>query len=92
MKIKAIECERCGVVVYSRASEDYRECECGGVGASGGQQYAKFHIAAAVSHKKIIIDVDTDVFNLYNDWKEMVDVYGLISAADTSHLQQHIIC
>tara|TARA_R110000824_G_scaffold75239_1_gene190965 strand:+ start:1334 stop:1612 length:279 start_codon:yes stop_codon:yes gene_type:complete len=79
MKIKAIECGACGDVVYSRTPEDYRECGCGTAATSGGQQYTKFHSPGPDSHKKVIIDVDTDVFNLYNDWKEMADAYGVIS-------------
>jgi hypothetical protein len=92
MKIKAIECGACGDVVYSRAPEDYRECECGSVSASGGQQYAKFHSPSADSHKKVIIDVDTDMFNLYNDWEEMADTYGVIPKSSQVPLLRHIVC
>jgi len=92
MKIKAIECDLCGDVVYSRAPEDYRECGCGIVGASGGQQYTKFHTADDGAHKKVIINVDTSPHNLYNDWREMADVFGLISKFSKVPAQRHIIC
>ena len=91
MKVKAIQCNSCGDVVYSRANEDYRECGCGCVGASGGQQYPKFHAASRTPHKKIKIDVDTDLFNLYNDWKEMLDAYGLIPKSTRRAPTQYIV-
>ena len=92
MKVKAIECDLCGDVIYSRAPEDYRECSCGAVSTSGGQQYAKFHIADQGTHKKVIINVDTSPHNLYNDWREMADVFGLISKCSETPVQRHITC
>jgi hypothetical protein len=92
MRIKAIKCNTCNNIVYSRAEGDYRECACGSVGAFGGQAYAKYNAAAESSHEKIIINLDIHLDDLYNDWKEMVDVYGLINATDTRRVQQHIIC
>lgn len=92
MRIKAIKCNTCNNIVYSRAEGDYRECPCGGVGAFGGQAYAKYNAPAASPHEKIIISLDIRSDDLYNDWKEMVDCYGLIKAGDGTPIQRHIVC
>ena len=92
MKIKAIECSTCQDIVYSRTEGDYRECSCGCVNTDGGQTYTKYGNIKNAPSKKIIINVDTSAKALYNDWQEMVDVYGLIKAADTRRVQQHTIC
>lgn len=78
MRIKAIVCEGCGDTVYSRTEEDWRECNCGAVSTTGGQAYTKYEMHEKTSYKKVIINVDTSAEILYNDWKDMLDVYGLI--------------
>ena len=92
MKVKAIMCQTCDDVVYSRTEGDYRECSCGAVNTDGGQRYTKYGTFRNAPAKKIIINVDTTAIALYNDWKEMLDIYGLIKGADTPRIQQHIIC
>lgn len=89
MKIKAIQCGSCSDTVYSRANEDYRECTCGCAGTFGGQAYTKYSLRGNHPHKKIIINLDTTGDKLYNDWKDMLDVYGLIEATpSTSRTRQ----
>ena len=36
MLVRAIHCEECNTTVYSRATDDLRECECGRVRVYGG--------------------------------------------------------
>lgn len=92
MRIKAIKCSTCNNIVYSRAEGDYRECTCGNVGAFGGQAYAKYNASAETPHEKIIINLDIHLDDLYNDWKEMVDLYGLIRLPQGEAVHKHIIC
>jgi len=92
MRIKAIKCNACNNIVYSRAEGDYRECACGSVGAFGGQAYTKYNAVGSSSHEKIIINLDIHLDDLYNDWKEMVDRYGLIKANAQGAIQRHIVC
>jgi hypothetical protein len=92
MRIKAIECALCKDIVYSRAEEDYRECGCGQVAAFGGQAYAKYYTHCAGPHEKMIISLDIKPKDLYNDWKEMRDAYGLIEATSTTPIPKYITC
>jgi len=78
MRIKAIQCEFCKNIVYSRTQEDSRQCDCGGVGAAGGQEYTKFHTAPNIKGKKVNLNIDITFLELYNDWRDMVDSYGII--------------
>ena len=78
MRIKAIKCEECLDIVYSRAEDDLRECTCGATSASGGQSHSKFYTIHGAKYKKVTIDLDLTPSMLYNDWKEMLDAYGLI--------------
>ena len=80
MKIKAIRCEECLDIVYSRTEEDLRECSCGATSAAGGQFHCKFYTIHGAKSKKITINLDASASMLYNDWKEMLDAYGLIKA------------
>jgi hypothetical protein len=92
MRIKAIKCENCNDIVYSRAEQDYRECECAQVGAFGGQSYAKYNTHSGAPHEKMIISLDITPQDLYNDWKEMRDRYGLIKATSTAPIPKYITC
>ena len=92
MKIKAIQCGSCRDTVYSRTENDYRECACGGVGTFGGQAYTKYSMRDDHPHEKIIINLDITGGQLYNDWKEETDFYGVISSAERSDIHKHVIC
>ena len=37
MKIKAARCNKCNVIIYSRARHDYIRCTCGSIAVDGGQ-------------------------------------------------------
>ena len=70
MFIDAVECLRCGDTMYSRSKHDMRACYCGDV-----------HITAVSEKrsKKTRIKVDVTESQLYDDWNNRVDKYGLIT-------------
>jgi len=77
MIINGIKCLSCGDVVYSRARHDMRGCSCGDVAIDGGFDYKK------VSYRKscpesIQLDVDVTKDELYHDWNNNVNNFGLI--------------
>jgi hypothetical protein len=86
MRIKAINCEECGDIVYSRTADDLRECTCGSTSAAGGQSHSKFYTIHGAKSKKITINLDISNSMLYDDWREMLDAYGLIKESKPQKL------
>lgn len=77
MIINGIKCLSCGDVVYSRTRHDMRGCTCGDVAIDGGFDYKK------VSYRKscpenIQLDIDVTKDELYHDWNNNVNNFGLI--------------
>jgi hypothetical protein len=81
--IKAVECKECTDIVYSRTEDDFRECSCGSVGVSGGVKYFKFSARPAADYEIKKINVKTTLDNLYEDWYNMRDEFGLIMSDNT---------
>ena len=78
MLIKAVECKECEDIVYSRTEDDFRECSCGSIGVSGGVRYFKFSVQSPTGYEVKKINVKTTLDNLYEDWYDMKDEFGLI--------------
>ena len=78
MLIKAVECKGCKDIVYSRTEDDFRECTCGLIGASGGVKYFKVTAAASAAYEIKKINIKTTLDKLYEDWYNMRDEFGLI--------------
>jgi hypothetical protein len=76
--IKAVECKECEDIVYSRTEDDFRECSCGSIGVSGGVRYFKFSVQSPTGYEVKKINVKTTLDNLYEDWYDMKDEFGLI--------------
>jgi len=79
VKIKAVECQSCGDVIFSRTDEDFRECSCGSVNASGGQTHFKAESVPNAEHKVVEVNLNLSMEDLYDDWDQMTDNYGVIS-------------
>ena len=77
MKINAIKCPSCGYIVYSRARHDMRGCNCGEVAIDGGFDYTKISYITS-SPERVEIEVNVTKAELYNDWNNRIDDYGLI--------------
>lgn len=78
MKVNAVVCCDCGDTVFSRAGHDMRECGCGSLAVDGGFGYVKI---SGVGHKLTVIDIPQTRDELYCDWNERKDKYGLIKGA-----------
>tara|TARA_R110002074_G_scaffold224756_2_gene396257 strand:+ start:1521 stop:1787 length:267 start_codon:yes stop_codon:yes gene_type:complete len=76
--IKAVECKECTDIVYSRTEDDFRECSCGSIGVSGGVKYFKFSAQSPAGYEVKKINIKTTLDNLYEDWYNMRDEFGLI--------------
>ena len=80
LTIKAIECNECRDVIYSRTHQDFRQCSCGNISVDGGLQYFKYNANPASLFKVKKIQIDATIDELYNDYDSMNDRFGLIHA------------
>ena len=71
----------CDDVIYSRARQDFRYCSCGQVSVEGGREYFKYGNAPGADFKITEVNVNVPLNELYEDWDQMVDNYGVIHAA-----------
>lgn len=78
--VNAIQCPKCKDIIYSRATHDMRECSCRSVAIDGGRSYTKisFNPDNVESPRIIEIEVNATAANLYRDWNEEIDEYGII--------------
>lgn len=79
MKILARQCSICNDIVYSRARHDMRGCTCGDIAVDGGFDYSR------IAYRKncpttIEIEVDATKQELFDDWNNRNNKYGLIKA------------
>jgi hypothetical protein len=81
MKLKAVHCLSCDDVVYSRAQHDFRRCSCGCVFVDGGFSYFKYGALPDMEFKVLEVEVNTPRDALYDDWNNMHDNYGILSAS-----------
>ena len=77
MKIIATECPNCFNILYSRAQHDFRTCGCGNTSVDGGQLKARV-LYKDKPPKSIEIDVDVTEQQLYDDWNNRKDKYGIV--------------
>ena len=80
VKVNAVECPKCGYIIYSRARHDFRTCNCGAVSIDGGFDYWKIGCAeelcdSITSHE---IELPLTKKELYDDWNHNQNKYGSI--------------
>ena len=92
-EVTALQCPCCKDFIYSRANHDYRSCTCEQTSVDGGFDYLKMNFnndknlslkddrnfsIADVKRFKINLE-GIDRFDLYYDWCNRKDNYGIIS-------------
>lgn len=77
MKILASQCLNCNDIVYSRARHDMRGCTCGDIAVDGGFDYYKVCYKTNAP-SPIEIEVDATRQELFDDWNEHINKFGLI--------------
>ena len=80
MLVRAVHCEECNTTVYSRATEDLRECECGRVRVYGGfLTHFKYDIKdKKTKYRTLRMNIQATPDDLYDDYENMEDKFGLI--------------
>lgn len=82
-KVYAIECPKCGEIIYSRARHDFTTCSCGAISIDGGFDYTKICAATDIDMDKLTkheIELPISRAELYRDWNLSKDRYGRIPA------------
>ena len=79
--VNAIECPKCGYIIYSRARHDFRECACGSCHIDGGFDYMKAgaptEMIDHIKSHKLTLPITRD--ELYDDWNHNEDKYGSVA-------------
>jgi len=88
-KVITIQCPNCKDIVYSRSRHDCRGCFCGQVAIDGGFDYNRilFKKIRPKLKSKYVIATKED---LYNDWNDAIDKFGLIKSL-THKKKQNIV-
>lgn len=77
MKINALKCNSCKDLIFSRARHDLHYCSCGKVAIDGGFDYLRvLGNAGDFDGQEIDLNVTRD--ELYDDWSNYQDKYGII--------------
>lgn len=78
IKINAIQCLECGDIIYSRTRHDYRRCSCGACAIDGGFEYTRVVANKLKCVKRMKIKLETVHQELFDDWNEHINEFGLI--------------
>ena len=79
IKVRGVKCLMCGDTVISRSPHDYHTCSCGNAFMDGGQE--GYYRAGGVFFDEIKgtkTYLDTTLKDLYDDWNNREDKYGII--------------
>ena len=80
MKVNAVQCPECKDIIFSRARHDFHYCSCGYVFIDGGFDYCRFGAKDLDKVKSMQIDVNATAKDLYNDWANNKNKFGLIKS------------
>lgn len=80
-QVDAVVCDSCGDTIFSRARHDMRWCGCKNVGVDGGFDYFKVS-GNLVRFKRIRITVMASKNQLYDDWNNNINKYGIIKKGE----------
>lgn len=78
-KITAIECPKCGYIMFSRARHDFRYCPCENVFVDGGLDYLRFGGEDISTIKRHKLELSLTPQELYDDWNHNTNKFGSIA-------------
>ena len=86
MFVKAVKCKECNTTVYSRVTEDVRECECGRIRVYGGfKAHFKYDVKdSKTNYQTIKVSIDATPDDLYDDYESMEDKFGLVKPEENN--------
>ena len=80
LTVQAVQCIRCGDVIFSRAQYDYHSCSCGETFIDGGRDYVR--VGWKNLHPigiSLVLTQSNQV--LYNDWNKRTDKFGTMKCS-----------
>jgi hypothetical protein len=89
MKVNAFECPKCAAVIFSRTRHDYRWCPCKTIAVDGGLEYARVVYKDGMPASRLI-DVVASKNQLYEDWNNHHDKFGIIVAVQDTINKNHV--
>ncbi|MCP3924969.1 MAG: hypothetical protein GY714_20520 [Desulfobacterales bacterium] len=84
--VNALHCFNCDSIVFSRAIDDIKACSCKSVFIKGGREQSKIRIEAGAVYENISYEIFVSDEELFNDWNNKNNKYGLIKKAAINHL------
>ena len=78
VKVKALQCPKCGDYIYSRAHHDRHFCSCGACSIDGGFSYVHYSHKNKLEPKFYVVTLPTTKRELYQDWNHSEDKFGVI--------------
>ena len=78
MEVNAVQCPKCKDIIFSRARHDFHYCSCGDTFIDGGFDYCRCGAKHIDKIKWQKVDVNATAKELYDDWAESKDKFGII--------------
>ena len=80
--VSGVKCYKCGDFIYSRAPHDFHRCSCGTLFVDGGFERIRYGADEINLVPFLKCEVDASKKELFEDWNENVDAFGLIVEKD----------
>lgn len=71
MKVKALQCPVCDIIIWSRSRHDFRHCDCTKCHIDGGRAYTTMGWEPGLLPIIGTLDTETDIFTV----DDMEDLY-----------------
>jgi hypothetical protein len=81
IKVSAYICPTCKDTVYSRTRHDCRSCTCEEIYVDGGFDYNRIGFKN-IPPKFVMLEIDTTMEELFNDWNNYLDNFGIIKEVE----------
>ena len=82
-KVNALECPTCGDLIYSRDRHDFHYCSCEEIAVDGGFDYLRIAFKKVLP-KTVRIYVDATKEELFEDWNQRINKFGVIKSLTTN--------
>ena len=87
MIVKGFKCNSCHDIIFSRTLKDIRYCQCLALNVNNGPFQPK-SLTPLSQQAIVIIDINTTINELYNDWNCRIDNFGIHRSSPRPHHQR----
>lgn len=91
-RVDAALCEGCNIVVFSRATHDFRSCKCKLIAIDGGRDYTRYIGSIDMMHI-LVLELPSHIqhYDLYNDYADQTNKLGFFRLEDLHELGYKVI-